>query len=125
MRKEPTVPIGPGLFRIYSMRVKPRIPFWWGGGWGVRVGVNDALIPSPPYSYAGTSHTPAPPPTLWSGRREKQRRQQKSAVFGYCELCEWKCGAEHRLSNTPSVFQPELMQQWLNMQMCLKACVAP
>lgn len=49
--------------------------------------------------------TPRPPHPLVRQKR-KQRRRQKSAVFGYCELCEWKCGAEHRLSNTPSVFQP-------------------
>lgn len=52
----------------------------FGGVGGEGGGVNDGLIPSPPYSYAGASHAPAPPPP--SGQAgEKNDDDDKSQRF--------------------------------------------
>lgn len=59
MRKEPTVPIGPGLFRIYSMCVKRRIPFF---------GVNEALTPLPQPSFH-TENISNPSPSFQAGKK--------------------------------------------------------
>lgn len=45
MRKEPTDSIGPGLFRIYSMRVKIRVPIE-----GRVFRMTPPLTPTPPHS---------------------------------------------------------------------------
>lgn len=95
MRKEHTYSIGPGLFRIYSMRVKIRVPVTG------HVFFQDDI----------------PLTSLYINKLSSPQAETKMSVVLSIACHMSGCVGQARTSNTCQCSSHNKMQQWLNMQM--------